>query len=661
MTAAVSLTPTGARSSEEIAAVHSGHRRQALDALRSGHPVVVSSAAGSGKSTLIVEVAARCAADGSRTGLLAFNRNAVDELAERAAFVGDACWFRTIDGLCWDAFRAAHAGWRAASPFEREDLLAHALRQCREDMPVDPANLSKVIQRLDTWRATGRRLPVSPAVLDVFSSIKEDRSCYDGLDVDRYIGEHPDAVRGLLGRAGITRILVDEVHDLRRLEVGLVTHLAQSGFGVLAVGDTEQQINGYRGADPGVIPCLAALRGSHLITRDLTFRARAELTPWLSMVRRQLFRHERGLVPVYSGGMGCSVRTYRAGDIHELRRLVVDGIAAEVLASLGRPMGRQLARVARDRLWRAELAILEHAGVNDIGIQVATNDEVEELADVLATCGLDPIVLHRAPVDPRTGRNARLLLAGLDPWSKTATSHEDRGPSWALRCLLEELRRRPAGAIEPDSGAGRAVDSVLQALRGADPGGPSAVARTAHMALDDLARHVPPDGKLGVWVADAQRLVRVVTAASDAEACGTREVIAEVDALLDLSARPTAATTRRPLAAAARFVGALGVGPLGAARRLRRWQVDVQRAGLVPLVAGEQRVVISTINAGKGLGFDAVFLGALRTGSFPYRGHDTHAERCKLWVGLTRAKQMLRVHVPAGEAIHLPAPSEKTA
>ena len=81
---------------------------------------------------------------------------------------------------------------------------------------------------------------------------------FDGL-VDlpaTLLADHPDIAAGL--RARWPRISVDEYQDLDRVQYGLLRLICGEGAGLTAIGDPDQAIYGFRGADVGIFGAFTA-------------------------------------------------------------------------------------------------------------------------------------------------------------------------------------------------------------------------------------------------------------------------------------------------------------------------------------------------------------------------------------------------------------------
>jgi len=96
--------------------------------------------------------------------------------------------------------------------------------------------------------------------------------------------------------------------------------------------------------------------------------------------------------------------------------------------------------------------------------------------------------------------------------------------------------------------------------------------------------------------------------------------------------------------AAVRHLLEAGEGRVKSALSLRKWPAPARADGLSPLQPGGKRVVVATINQAKGLSFEGVWLIGLSGEVLPYRGQDDEEERCRFWVGVTRATELLVVH-----------------
>lgn len=189
---------------------------------------------------------------------LAYNRRAAREMAER---LGDlrGLNIRTIHSLGWEILRMARPGVRLIDESEqrrRLEPIAAAVRRVNTDV------IGPYLEAMDEVRI-GFRDPAEveserddvPGFADTF------RRYRDGLD-QRGEADHAEQIYGSIEalcrdpdlrsywQARCRHLLVDEFQDLTPAYLLLVRLVASPGLNVFGVGDDDQVIYGYAGADP---------------------------------------------------------------------------------------------------------------------------------------------------------------------------------------------------------------------------------------------------------------------------------------------------------------------------------------------------------------------------------------------------------------------------
>jgi DNA helicase-2/ATP-dependent DNA helicase PcrA len=245
-----------------------------MDAVMHGSGAArVSAPAGSGKTRVIAERVKRLISDGvdpSRICAISFTNKAVDEMNDRLARVAPDTRFTTIHSLAKEISERGPTG--------RRRLLIQGARSSRT--PTRWAVLRPLLEETETfWRARDIWLDAITAyrqsfvVPDLSDFPEEQRPlperlielhyAYDrelesrGLtDFEGYI---LNALRGLARSAEYRQVwssrydywIVDEYQDLPAAKLGLLRLLTSPADNVFIVGDDDQIIYGFAGADPG--------------------------------------------------------------------------------------------------------------------------------------------------------------------------------------------------------------------------------------------------------------------------------------------------------------------------------------------------------------------------------------------------------------------------
>lgn len=243
--------------------------------------------------------------------------------------------------------------------------------------------------------------------------------------------------------ASLDAVIVDDAHELDPAQVGLVTDLARLGLPVLALGDPQQRIGGYRGASPTALADLAAAGDGSVEVLSEGFRASAEIRAALACIQRRLdARHSAASPsPAVPGGVA--------------RARVFDDAAAE----LAHVAAELRAAVAEDGLDWADLVVITRAGRTQLsavakelirlGVPVSVSGDEIALAEqpAVGTVLLALAVAARGG-GPEADEARQLLaspLAGLDGVAQRqlaralVAKHRALGTSAVLlgRCLAE--------------------------------------------------------------------------------------------------------------------------------------------------------------------------------------------------------------------------------
>jgi DNA helicase-2/ATP-dependent DNA helicase PcrA len=234
-------------------------------------PVLVLAGAGTGKTrAIIARIAYLISEKGAKpTSILAltFTNKAAGELNERlAGLLGEESvlpWAGTFHSFCARLLReyGELLGYRRNYTIydtdDSERVLAGILRErgiAREEL--SPALLQDWISAKKNGReaAAAKRHPFGrllPEILEQYDRHLRQSQAMDFDDLLRLPIElfdaHPDILERVQKR--YLHLLVDEYQDTNRLQYELVRRLAQVHRSVFVVGDDDQSIYGWRGAD----------------------------------------------------------------------------------------------------------------------------------------------------------------------------------------------------------------------------------------------------------------------------------------------------------------------------------------------------------------------------------------------------------------------------
>ena len=325
------------RAINDLVADLNPEQREAV--LHEGSPLVVVAGAGSGKTRVLTRRIARLVVSGVepwRILAITFTNKAADEMRRRVVeLVGaDAgrMWVSTFHAACVKMLRrnADRIGYgRSFSIYDDGDsrrLVEHVL----DDLGIDQ-----------------RRFPPR-AVLGVISSAKSDMvdvAAFDerggtiyerriaqayaeyerrlvaanAMDFDdllvrtvRMFREHPDVLEHYQDR--FEHVLVDEYQDTNIAQNELVIQLGATGRNVCVVGDTDQSIYRFRGAEMrNLLEFERAFPDARVIVLAQNYRSsQTILDAANAVIGNNLFRKDKDLWSAL--GRGERIRRYRAGD-----------------------------------------------------------------------------------------------------------------------------------------------------------------------------------------------------------------------------------------------------------------------------------------------------------------------------------------------------------
>ena len=623
---------------EQLLATLNERQREAVTA--PDGPILVIAGPGSGKTRVICARIAHLVRTGrgepARIAAITFTRKAANEMAQRLRTMlppgeARAVWISTFHRLCGNLLRergtaiGVPADFRIVDEAERMNVM----RQCMFDANVD-TRVHKPQTLLHRMSVIKNRIKVaaSPDNWDGDEyAVRNARLCAayqaalaeaNGLDFDdmllatvRTLHEHPDARRAVGDR--FPRVLVDEYQDTNLPQYVLVRQLAEGHNDVFVVGDPDQAIYGWRGAElANIMSFQRDFPAARRIDLQLAYRSSARLLEAATaMIRHNANRLEHRLGSANPPGLPPAVHN-----------------AADPTAEASFAVSRAAARIARDN---GSVAILYRTNAQSRAFETAfkragipyriTGDKSfydrPEIRDALACLqaasnpDTDDETMRRfvdLPPHPRTGQKAATQIDRM------------RAPTFWSRAALAVR----TGTLPDRHTANLRLRFELATVL-------AAAAR--RLPLDDLVDTVLRETGYH----------QAVGASGDPDAADRLDNLAELgfDAAVfrrDAGQTDTAAPDER-LQVLAEF--------LKHCRSMR-----VARFAR----AADIHVTLSTLHGAKGLEFDTVVIGGFDAEHLPHRGTLASAddnrtaveeERRLAYVGMTRARSELYLSVPA--------------
>jgi len=585
----------------------------------------VLAGAGSGKTRVLTHrIAWLIAACGiPPEGILAvtFTNKAAAEMRERVEkLVGgeaSAIWLSTFHSVCVRILRReiGHLGLsRGFAIYDETDSLG-VVKEAQKRHGLDPkiSEPRRMLWRIDQWKNQGR-LPAAAAeaaldfedrrAAEVYASYQRLLTDANALDFGDLLlrtrelfAGFPEVLRHY--RSRFQYVFVDEYQDTNRVQYELVRQLAGEHGNLCVVGDPDQSIYAWRGADlRNILDFENDHPGAQVVTLERNYRSTQPiLTGASGVVAHNLARRSKSMFTDRQGGEPIGV--IEARNDREEAQLVVRQLVAGVREE-GRPYGHFAVFYrtnAQSRLF--EEALLEY----DIPYAVVGGVRFYDRAEVkdalayarLALNPADPVALRRIVNKPARGIGARAVERAED-------LARERGVT-----LLEGMQ-----ALAEDA-ADRAAPKVRRFLE-------------LHA---ELARELPgrAPGDAIALVLERSGYLRKLEQEGGSEAEARTENL-------------------RELVAAAEDFGRVNAGDEGRSPL----ELFLDQVSLVSDLDAydrrEDRVSLMTVHTAKGLEFPVVFVVGMEEGIFPHsaalRDADGLEEERRLcYVAMTRAMERL--------------------
>jgi DNA helicase-2/ATP-dependent DNA helicase PcrA len=596
-------------------------QRQAV--LTTEGPLLVIAGAGSGKTRVLTHrVAHLLTAVGAKPNeilAITFTNKAAQEMKERVERalgpVARAIWIMTFHAACGRILRreAERLGYRSNFTIYDQADQVRLVKACLEELDRDPkrfvprgihAQISKAKNQLISADEYSARVAsfYDQTVADVYQLYQRRLFASNAVDFDDLLMLTVDVLQRFpeaherWARA-FRYILVDEYQDTNHAQYALLKLLASDHHNLMAVGDPDQSIYGFRGAD---IRNILEFEHDFPDTRVIPLEQNYRSTNTILGAANAVISHnrERKEKSLWSElGEGELVHVVETEDEHAEARFV----ASEIAALIGGGYS-----------------------ATEIAVTYRTNAQSRVLEDVLVRQGIDyqviggPRFYERAEI-----KDAIAYLQVLD------------NPFDAVSLL--RIANRPRRGIGDTSLA------RLQTF--ADGLGTSLWEATAH----------PEEAGLAPASARAVRTFRsamesLLATASDSTVSGL------VEAMLDRTGYLEALEAERTIEARGRIENLEEL--VGVAREYDASAQEPSLSGFLQEISlysdqdalrgeddGAGQVTLLTLHNAKGLEFRAVFVLGLEEGVFPHvrslEENSLEEERRLCYVGMTRAKERL--------------------
>ena len=313
---------------------------------------MVLAGAGTGKTRVLVQRIARLVETGTAPwAILAvtFTNKAAGEMRHRLRELlggaADAMWIGTFHSTCAKLLRrfGSHVGLtRSFVIFDDDDqikLIERLLKETGLDEQVSPRTILSRIDRaknrgLDPAAPTGAFDDLIARIYPLYQAQLAKENAVDFNDLLLKVIElfdHEAAERVLKVR--FRHVLVDEFQDTNKVQYQLVWRFAEATRNLTVVGDDDQSIYAWRGAEPrNLLDFDRDFPDARVIKLEQNYRSTQTILDAANgIIRKNRDRHEKALWTDRGGGEPIEI--YQAGDergeayfvAQAIRRLLDDG------------------------------------------------------------------------------------------------------------------------------------------------------------------------------------------------------------------------------------------------------------------------------------------------------------------------------------------------
>jgi ATP-dependent DNA helicase UvrD/PcrA len=609
-------------------------------------PVLVVAGAGSGKTRVLTHRLAYLVAelDVSPFEILAitFTNKAAGEMRERVAElvgpVGRRMWVSTFHSACSRILRreASLLGYRSSFTIYDQADAQRLTDWVRRDLNLDPkrfparqlhAQISSLKNELvlPAQYAEMASGPAERRIAEVYTEYQRRLADASAVDFDdllvlavRLFREHPEALARYQQR--FRHVLVDEFQDTNVAQFELVRMLTQEHRSVMVVGDLDQAIYKFRGADfRNLMRFEDTFPEATVVVLDQNYRSTQRILDAANSVIVNNTSHRPKRLWSEKGA-GEQITRYQGDDEHDEAQFVV----------------REVHRLVDGAEFR----------YGDVAVFYRTNAQSRVLEEALVRSGVPYRVFGGVKFYDR--REIKDALAYL-----RALVNPDDEVSWKR---IVNTPRRGVGdtsVAKIDAYAKGAGVTFRAAAENAAAAGVHGKALGGLRELLDLIAEVEEAAAGGVGTTLEAVLMRSGYLA-ELEAERSVEAHGRVENLQELvgSAREFDDQIEQGDLAGLVAIGGIGVGEESGAppEGLARVQAFLEAISLVTDLdendPEQSSVTLMTLHSAKGLEFPVVFLIGLEDGVFPHvrslgDPDELEEERRLCYVGLTRAEERL--------------------
>ncbi|NBY14183.1 MAG: DNA helicase II [Betaproteobacteria bacterium] len=594
-------------------------------------PALILAGAGSGKTKVLTTRIAWLISTGqvSPYGLLAVtftNKAAREMLARLGAMLPvnlKGMWVGTFHGLCNRLLRAHHRDANLPMGFQildSQDQLA-AIKRLMKSLGVDDEKFPprQVQSFINSAKEQGLRAPdvedsdgYNRRFIELYSAYDEQCQREGVVDFGELLLRSVELLRRHTAlrdhyRSRFAHVLIDEFQDTNPLQYEWLKQLSTPATGVFAVGDDDQSIYAFRGADVENMRRFESEFGvKHLIKLEQNYRSHGHILDAANaLIRNNTDRLGKNLWT--DAGAGEPLRVMEAASdmleaqwiVEEIRSLVNEGLLRSEMAVLYRSNAQS--RILEQALFQAGMPYRVFGGLRFF--------ERAEVKHALAYLRLmenphEDTAFLRVVNFPTRGIGARSVEQLADVAKRSGTS-----------------LYAAAGQLEGKAGTSvRGFVDLIESMRFETQGLSLRELVEVMLERSGLVRHFESERDGRERVENLQELVNAAAA-----------FVVE-DALVDA---PEAQVS--PLST---FLAHASL-----------------EAGDHQAAEGQDAVQLMTIHSAKGLEFHVVFLSGLEEGLFPHENSVSEAdglseERRLMYVAITRARRRLYLSLAQTRMLH---------
>ncbi|TMM13100.1 MAG: DNA helicase PcrA [Actinobacteria bacterium] len=604
---------------ELLAGLNPAQRRAVL---HGDGPLLVVAGAGSGKTRVLTRRIAHliAARDVSPFRLLAitFTNKAADEMRQRvAALVGpvaERMWVSTFHSACVRILRrhADKLGYRSSFTIYDEADAVRLTGYVLRDLDLDPkrfppravhaaiSNAKNELVDFETYSARAMNVK-EERIAEVYRDYQQRLLAASAMDFDDLLmvtvnlfQSHPEVIEEYQRR--FAHILVDEYQDINRAQNELILLLGQGHGNVFVVGDTDQSIYRFRGADiRNILEFEKAFPDATVVLLEENYRStQTILDAANAVISNNMMRKPKVLRTERLGGERISY--YQAEDERDEAFWVAEEMA-------------RLHRSGRCR-W------------GDVAVFYRTNAQSRVVEEELVRRNVPYVVVGGPRFYDR--REVKDVLAYL----RVLVNPDDEV---SFRRIVNVPRR----------GVGDTSVRRIEAWA-------SAHGTTFGAALAEADR-AGVAGKAAAGVRSLLQLLERLRSGADGDVSSTNPAVV-LEAVLELTGYRADLEAEHSLEATGRLENLAEL--VGVASEHEELAAFLEAVALVndadDLDDDDSRVALMTLHTAKGLEFPAVFMVGMEEGVFPHmralgEPDELEEERRLCYVGMTRAREYLHL------------------